>query len=488
VNWTTVATIAYLISWVIFIVALFVVPRNRKPGEATAWLMVVFLLPYFGFILFLILGSPKLSKRRRAMQSTMSNGIRAAVTRFKQQPELSALLDPPIPERYAPFIQLSENLGGMPAFGGNSVELLPDYLGSVARIIADVDNAQRYVHVEYFMFADDSTGSQLIDALIRAQGRGIKCRVLWDHLSNTGFRKPAIERLTAAGVEVHEVLPVKIFDQEWSRLDLRNHRKITVVDGQVGFTGSQNIIDRNYHKSANIKKGLYYIELVARMTGPVVGQLDAAFRSDWYSETNVSLTNETAPELEYKPVKTGDVLCQVLPSGPGFDADNNLRLFTALFYAAQRKLTIANPYFVPDDALMMAITSAAQRGVDVTLIVSEIGDQFMVYHAQRSFYEELMQAGVKIYRYGSPVLLHSKHFSVDDDIAVIGSSNMDIRSFELNLEITLVCYDKGVVADMQTIFADYVRHSTLLNAGEWASRPVSVKFFDNLMRLTSALQ
>jgi len=120
--------------------------------------------------------------------------------------------------------------------------------------------------------------------------------------------------------------------------------------------------------------------------------------------------------------------------------------------------------------------------------VSEIGDQFMVFHAQRSFYEELMQAGVKIYRYKSPVLLHSKHFSVDDDIAVIGSSNMDIRSFELNLEITLVCYDKGVVADMQTIFADYVRHSTLLNAGEWASRPVSVKFFDNLMRLTSALQ
>ena len=487
-DWTNVATIAYLLSWVIFLVALYIIPRNRKPGEATAWLMVIFALPYLGFILFLIFGSPKLSKNRRAMQHTMSTKIGAAGARFQQQPELHALLNPPISERYAPFIQLSQNLGGMPAFGGNSVELLADYMGAVERIVAEIDGAQSYVHLEYFMFADDSTGSQMIDAVIRAQERGVKCRVLWDHLSNTNFRKPAIERLTAAKVEVHEVLPVKIFDQEWSRLDLRNHRKITVVDGQVGFTGSQNIIDRNYHKKGNIQKGLYYIELVARVSGPVVGQLDAAFRTDWYSETQEELSRETYPALEFKPVKTGDVLCQVLPSGPGFDADNNARLFTALFYGAQRKLTIANPYFVPDEALMTAITSAAQRGVDVTLIVSEIGDQFMVFHAQRSFYEELMQAGVKIYRYKSPVLLHSKHFSVDDDIAVIGSSNMDIRSFELNLEVTLVCYDKGVVADMQAVFEDYLRHSTLLNSGEWATRPMSVKFFDNLMRLTSSLQ
>jgi cardiolipin synthase len=312
--------------------------------------------------------------------------------------------------------------------------------------------------------------------------------VLIDHLGDIQFIKPVLKRLREGNVAVHEMLPVRIFDREWSRLDLRNHRKIVVVDGHIGFTGSQNIIDSNYHKSGNIKKGLYYIELVARITGPVVGQLDAAFRTDWYAETNVALSKDTAPEVEFIPVKTGDALCQVLPSGPGFDNDNNLKLFTELFHGAQRKIVIANPYFVPDDALMTAITSAAQRGVDVTLIVSEIGDQFMVFHAQRSFYEELMRAGIKIYRYKTPVLLHAKHMTIDDDIAVVGSSNMDIRSFQLDLEVTLICYDKGVVADMQTVFADYLRHSTLLNAGEWETRPVSVKFFDNLMRLTSALQ
>jgi cardiolipin synthase len=490
-NWATITSVLYLLSWVLFIVALFIVPRNRKPGEATGWLMLIFLLPYLGFILFLIFGSPKLSRYRRAMQRTMSETLTKMVDFLKQQPEMASvatLIDPPIPERYQPIVCLNQHLGSMPAFGGNTVELLPDYQGAIDRIIQEIDRAQKYVHVEYFMFADDQSGGPVIDALIRAQGRGVKCRVLIDDLGDTQFKKPVVTRLREGKVEVHLMLPVAVFDKEWSRLDLRNHRKIVVVDGQVGFTGSQNIIDHDYHKSGNIKKGLYYIELVARVTGPIVGQLDAAFRTDWYSETKVVLTRDTAPEVAFAPVKTGEVLCQVLPSGPGFENDNNLKLFVALFHAARRQITIANPYFVPDESLMVAITSAAQRGVEVTLIVSEIGDQFLVYHAQRSFYEQLLQAGVKIYRYKSPVLLHAKHLSIDDDIAVIGSSNMDLRSFQLDLEVTLICYDKGVVTDMQAVFTDYLRHSTPLRLIEWETRPTSAKFFDNLARLTSALQ
>jgi cardiolipin synthase len=432
-NWPTIAAIVYLLAWVIFITALYVAPRNRKPGEATAWLMLIFLLPFLGFIVYLILGSPKLSKHRRAMQRTMSDTIAQAVAAIRQRNDLAALVNPPIAERYRPLVALNERLGGMPAFGGNQIDLLPDYQGAVDCIIQEIDSAQRFVHVEYFMFADDATGSRVIDALIRAQQRGVICRVLIDHLGDIQFIKPVIKRLWAGNVQVHEMLPVRIFDNEWSRMDLRNHRKNVVIDGRIGFTGSQNIIDRDYHKPANMKKGLYYIELVVRVSGPVVAQLEAVFRSDWYSETNVLLSANTAPETTITTSAAGEVLCQVLPSGPGFDNDNNLSLFVALFHAAQDRITIANPYFVPDDALMLAITSAALRGVNVTLIVSEIGDQFMVYHAQRSFYEELMKAGVKIYRYGSPVLLHAKHLTIDDDIAVVGSSNMDLRSFQLDL-------------------------------------------------------
>jgi cardiolipin synthase len=487
-NWGLIDLILYLLAWVIFVIALFVVPRNRKPGEATAWLMLIFLLPFVGFIVYLVFGSPKLSRQRRARQHSMSETIQERVAAVQQRPDLGALVSPPIAARYRPFVALSEKLGGMPAFAGNTVELLTDYSAAVARIVEEIDGARWYVHVEYFMFADDTIGGPVIDALIRAQERGVTCRVLIDHLGDMQFIKPVLKRLRAGNVQVQEMLPVRVFDNEWSRFDLRNHRKIVVVDGKIGFTGSQNLIENHYHKSSNIKQGLYYIELVARVTGPIVGQLEAAFRTDWYSETNVLLSGTDGPERMPTPAATGEALCQVLPSGPGFDDDNNLSLFVALFHAAQNKIVIANPYFVPDDAMMLAITSAAMRGVDVTLIVSAIGDQFMVYHAQRSFYEELLRAGVKIYRYQSPVLLHAKHLTIDDDIAVVGSSNMDLRSFQLDLEVTLICYDTGVAAEMQKVFADYQRHSTRLNAREWATRPLAVKFFDNLLRLTSSLQ
>jgi len=485
-----VAALLYLLSITICIVALFVVPANRKPSSATAWLMLIFGLPFFGAIVFLMLGSPKLSRRRRAQQRTMDDMLRKTAADARQLPELKAMFDTPILPRYAPFVELNTNLGGLPAFGGNQVELLPDYAGAVDGIVAAIDRAQRYVHVEYFMFADDSTGGPVVDALIRAQQRGVVCRVLIDSIGNISFNRKVLERLRAGGVATHLMLPVNIFGNKGSRLDLRNHRKIVVVDGEVGFTGSQNLIDRDYHKRNNRKKGLYYIELVARVSGPIVHQLNAAFLTDWYAETDILPDPHTTPEIQATVAlqPAGSALCQVLPSGPGFENDNNLKLFVALFHAAQRQITIANPYFVPDEALMTALTSAAQRGVTVRLIVSEIGDQFLVYHAQRSYYEQLLAAGVQIYAYRSPVLLHSKCLSIDDDICVIGSSNMDIRSFQLNLEVTLVCYDTSVTADMQRLLADYLRHARSVQLGEWQTRPLTLKLFDNLARLTSALQ
>src|SRR5207247_6687530 len=174
----------------------------------------------------------------------------------------------------------------------------------------------------------------------------------------------------------------------------------------------------------------------------------------------------------------GDVLCQVVPSGSGFEDENNLKLFTALIHAAQHKLVITNPYFVPDVALMTALTSAAQRGVDVTLVNSEARDQFMVSHAERSYYEEVLKAGVKIYRYKEPILLHSKHITVDDDIAVIGSSNMDIRSFLLNLEVTLICYAPSVVADLRQVEAVDLSRCNVVNLEEWETRSIKVKFYE----------
>jgi cardiolipin synthase len=289
---------------------------------------------------------------------------------------------------------------------------------------------------------------------------------------------------TKVGIEYHLVLPLRFFGSKYTRFDLRNHRKIVVIDGQLGFTGSQNMIKRNYFR----KDSLYYDELVAKVTGPTAAQLDAAFRTDWYSETGILLDTNNAPEAALVPVSAGDILCQVLPSGSGYENENNLKLFTSLIHAARERLVITNPYFVPDDSLITAITSASERGVDVTLINSEAVDQFFVGNAERSYYEELLGAGVKIYQYKAPILLHTKTISIDDDIAVIGSSNLDMRSFHLNLEVTLVCYDSQVVADLRPIEDNYIRKSKQIHLEEWKTRSVRHIFFENVARLTSALQ
>jgi len=485
-NWAVITSIIALVGWIVPFVMLFIIPVNRKPSSATAWLLLLFLLPYVGLIIFLVLGSPKLSRRRRVQQHTMDDLISKAVAGARQQPDLAALLDPPIPPRYEPFVKLNTNLSDLPAFAGNAVELLPDYQRVFERIAQEIDCAQRYVHIEYFSLSRDEDTEGVFAAMERAQQRGVKVRVLLDHLGSRKYPpfKEMRERLTAAGIEYHLALPLHFFGANYTRIDLRNHRKIVVIDGQVGFTGSQNLIKRNYFR----KDTIYYDELVARISGPVVAQLAAAFLTDWYSETGFLLKRQTAPETAFEPKVAGNVLCQVLPSGSGFENENNLKLFTSLIHAARYKLVITNPYFVPDDALMTAITSAAQRGVDVTLVNSEVSDQFLVSHAERSYYEDLLRAGVKVYRYKAPILLHSKHITIDDDIAVIGSSNLDIRSFQLNLEVTLICYDPSVVADLRQVEARNLSRSNAVNLDEWEARSAKEKLFENISRLTAALQ
>jgi cardiolipin synthase A/B len=486
-DWSWITNLGVL-SYLIGILALFIIPANRKPGEATAWLLLIFLAPILGAVLFLMLGNPKLSQWRRDQQRTMNERIKEFAEEAEQKPELSPIVDPPLPSRYEPLANLIAKLTGMPVMAGNTVELLPNYVGAVDRIVQDIDAAKRFVHLEYFMFADDKIGAPVIAALVRARERGVICRVLMDHLSNLLLQGPVLKKLRSAGIHVRQTLPLDPLGHQWNRIDLRNHRKIVVVDGVIGFTGSHNLIEDTYHKRSNIRKGIHYLELVARVTGPIVREFNAAFITDWYSETEKVLDERSAPEMRVRTPVTGEVFCQVLPSGPGFDYNNNLMLFVSLFHAARRRITIVNPYVVPEETLLLALTSAAQRGVEVTLIVSEIGDQFLVYHAQGSYYEELLKAGVKICRYQAPVILHSKSISIDDDIAVISSSNMDIRSFELNLEVTLVCYGTQVVADLRKLEEEYLDHSRPLYLEAWQARPLHTKLFDNLARLTSALQ
>jgi cardiolipin synthase len=295
-----------------------------------------------------------------------------------------------------------------------------------------------------------------------------------------------IKKLKQTAIEWHPMLPIQPLKGKWHRPDLRNHRKIVVVDGQIAFVGSLNMIDASYHNRKHEQAGRKWRELVMQVSGPVVFSLDIVFATDWYIETDEILREDVRPH-PYE-VEPGDVVCQVVPSGPGFPDENNLRLFNSLIYSAQRRLSITSPYFVPDESLLYAITTGAQRGIDVVLFVGEQGDQFMVHHAQRSYYEALLRAGVRIYLYPAPFVLHSKHFSVDDDIAVIGSSNMDIRSFNLDFEVSVMCVSRSLTTAMRQVEDNYRSLSHELAPAEWRRRPLPKRYLDNVMRLTSALQ
>ena len=478
-----VAAAIIFIDLVIRVIAVIVVPRNRRPTAGMAWLLAIFFIPILGILLFLLIGNPKLPKHRREKQAEVDEFIRESTHGVERVSDSTTW-----PGWFDGVVQLNRNLGAMPLIGSNSASLIGDYAGSLEAMTAAIRTSQRYVHVEFYIFAYDRTTSPFFDALGEAVARGVEVRVLLDHIASLrvkGYRK-TLKRLDRMGVRWQLMLPVQPFRGRYKRPDLRNHRKILVVDGEVGFMGSQNIIDRSYNKPGNIRRGLKWKELVARVEGPIVSGLEAIFLTDWYLETGEAPMREIVPLGQEGAVQ--DLDCQVVPSGPGYNNENNLKLFLALMYAAEERIVLTSPYFVPDEAMLRAISGATQRGIHVELFVSEIGDQALVYHAQRSYYEALLRAGVKIWLYQAPYILHSKHFTIDDDVAVIGSSNMDIRSFELNMEVSLLVRGASFVREMRAVEDGYRRESRELTLDEWMTQPLRSTVLDNLARLTSALQ
>jgi cardiolipin synthase len=478
-----VAAAVIVIDLVIRVIAVIVVPRNRRPTAGMAWLLAIFFIPILGILVFWLIGNPKLPKHRREKQAEVDEFIRESTHGVERVSDSTTW-----PRWFDGVVRLNRTLGAMPLIGSNSASLIGDYRGSLDAMTEAIDRAERYVHVEFYIFAYDRTTAPMIDALGAAVARGVEVRVLLDHIASLrvkGYRK-TLKRLDRMGVRWQLMLPVQPLKGRYQRPDLRNHRKILVVDGEVGFMGSQNIIDRSYNKRSNIRRGLKWKELVARVEGPIVSGLEAIFLTDWYLETGEAPMREIVPLGQEGEAQ--DLDCQVVPSGPGYNNENNLKLFLALMYAAQERIILTSPYFVPDEAMLRAISGATQRGVHVELFVSEIGDQALVYHAQRSYYEALLRAGVRIWLYQAPYILHSKHFTIDEDVAVIGSSNMDIRSFELNMEVSLLVRGASFVREMRAVEDGYRQNSRQLTLDEWLTQPLRSTILDNLARLTSALQ
>lgn len=467
-----------------------IISLRRKPQTALAWIMAIIFIPLIGVTAFLLIGAGRLPRRRREKQHEVNDAMlaRTEIQSYRVEPETLGIL--------GSAVLLNETLGALPMVADNTTALIEEYTGSFDQMIADIDTATDYVHVEFYILVKDEMTEPFFDALARAAQRGVHVRVLSDFISGFMYphRKTTQEALSRMGAEWHPMLPLKPWRGIWQRPDLRNHRKLVVIDGRIGYTGSQNLIDETYLKAKNIRKGLHWVELMLRVEGPSVGELDAVFVADWFSETDEILSLQTLPANDAIREGSGSaqpvtgIPVQVIPSGPSFENDNNLKLFVLLLHSAQSRISITSPYFVPDDSTLQAIVTAASRGIDVELFVSEAVDQVFVHYAQRSYYQALLEAGVAIYRYRSPAVLHSKHFSIDDRIAVVGSSNMDMRSFSLNMEVSLLIDSEEFVQRIRLVEDSYRRKSAVLTAEEWKTRPVGGKILEGVARLTSTLQ
>lgn len=473
-------------AWLVFevllrIVALGVVPANRRPSSSTAWLLVIMLIPVVGVPLFLLIGSPYVRGRRHQLQNEANQLILEATDHTHRLPAGFMESHP----RLASVVRMNRDLTGMPAVEGTVVDWYPDYEDSIRAMTAAVEKAVSQIHVEIYIVALDDTTRPFFDALGRAVERGVTVRLLLDHLGSRGYPgyRQLKRRMTELGIDWHLMMPLLPLKGEWRRPDLRNHRKLMVVDDRIAFMGSQNMIDSSYLKRKNRRVGRHWHDLNLQVTGQIVSSLAAVFATDWVTETNEPLIppESTDPGPDPEPM-------QLVPSGPGFTTEPNLRLFTSLIEMAHRRVVIVSPYFIPDEGLMQAITSARYRGLTVELYVSEKADQFMVHHAQRSYYEELLVAGVQIFAYPSPTILHAKFLIVDDWIGVVGSSNMDMRSFYLDYEVSLLGMGPGFAAGLSRVADSYRARSKEITLDEWRRRPAPERWLDNLMRMTSALQ
>jgi cardiolipin synthase len=468
------AWIFFLSEWAIRLAMLVVIPFRRTPAAAKGWLLLIFFEPWVGLLLYLLIGRAKLPRWQREQLAKLPQAMAGVVGRLASHPNV---FHPEVGPALSQAVTLAENLGQSPILGGNAVEVLADYDGTIAHLVADIDRAEHHVHLLFYIFADDRATAPVIEALGRAAGRGVRCRVLADAIGSRSALRTLGPKLTALGVAVHGMLPVSLLPWKKARLDLRNHRKIAVIDGRVGYTGSQNLV------AAEFKEGLAYEDLMVRVTGPVVLELQYVFASDWFLETSEVLDGESefpGPEI------AGDVPAQALPSGPAFPTQNNQRLIVALVHGARKQVVLTTPYFIPDEPLLQALQTAVLRGVEVHLVVSEKGDHVIVSLAQESYYEELLEAGVRIHLYRKH-FLHAKHLSIDDSVALIGTSNLDIRSFALNAEVMLMMYDPGVVARLRAEQERYYANSRLLTLAEWGQRSFGSKVAQNLARLLSPL-
>ena len=476
-------SIYIIIEWVIRILMLIYVPQQRSPNSARAWLLLIFFLPIPALVLYAWIGRIYVPHQRIELYNEIAQAVEQAQNHFMEvQPNLLSPYKAKNPYLQSNMSAISA-IGGLFATNKNHIEIIHGYDLLIARLIEDINAAQQSIHMQYYIYSNDKTSQQVTDALCSAAKRGVKIRLLIDEIGSAKGLKHQAPQLRSAGVEVYAEFPVGLWGKNAARIDLRNHRKIAIFDGLIAHMGSQNIVDPGFIP------GCPNVELNIRVRGLITCQLQAVFLADLYSESHSSVNMKELPELfkieQFESIENG-VAGQVVPSGPGYGEAINRNAIITLIYSAQKNIRIVTPYFIPDEPFQTALLIAANRGVKVQLIFPKHSNYLIVNLAQQSYFSQLLKAGVEIYLY-RPGLLHAKYMIFDNEISIVGSSNIDVRSFELNAEVSVVMYDKNIAIQLFSIQEEYIAESDVVEREKWEQRPRMQKIASNLARLADAL-
>lgn len=449
---------------------------HREPASRVAWIAVVLALPLAGIIAYIFFGEVNIGRARLKRL----RAVEARTPRPDPSPPGDlANMHAEIPDRCEHLFHVGKSISGFDPVAGNSARLMSDSNAAVDSIIADIDAAAEHVHVLFYIWLEDTNGKRVADALIRAARRGVACRAIVDSLGSRLMLKSSTwKAMRDAGVRLGIALGIKhpILLAPVRRFDLRNHRKIVVIDNTITYCGSQNCADPEFRVKAKFAP---WVDALLRFEGPIAQQNQRLFAIDW-----MSATGEDIDGLLRQPLRAPrpGFVAQVIGTGPTVRYSAMPEVFESLIFASRRELTISTPYYVPDESLQSALCSSAYRGVKTTLILPARNDSWIVSGASRSYYADLLDAGVILYEYAGG-LLHTKSLTLDGEITLVGSANMDRRSLDLNYENNILLHDPGVTRAVYERQLEYIARSTRVTRESVRAWPIGRRLWNNALAM-----
>jgi cardiolipin synthase len=483
-NWLLIYEISYTI--ILILVCLRIIYDTRSTTKTLAYLLFAIFVPFAGMIFYFLFG---INYRNREMYSKkllqndeLAKKVHKELYEYSKQTFLKG--EAALQSNKELAYMLVKDINS-PLTGNNIVKLLVNGENKFPEVLEALSRAKHHIHIEYYIYEDDKIGRAIEKILIQKAKEGVEVRFIYDDFGSRSIRKKLVRRLKAGGVKAFPFLKI-YFIAFANRLNYRNHRKIIVVDGYTAFVGGINISDRYINDSVNLNK-LYWRDTHLRIDGPGVRHLQYLFLCDWNFCANKKLQPDKVffPDKDSYPVQ-GNKVVQIASSGP--DSAKPTILFSLLqaINLATKEILITSPYFIPGESLLDALIIASLSGVSVKLLVPGISDSFIVNAAAKSYYNDLLDAGVEIYLYNKG-FVHAKTMVTDQKVAIVGTANMDFRSFDLNFEVNAIVYDSEIAEELTKVFYEDLKNAERIAAAAWETRSIYKQMLEKMARLVSPM-